>query len=466
MANSVPILTFLGATGTVTGSRFLIDTGGARVLVDCGMYQGLKNLRTRNWKPSPLPPAEVDAVVLTHAHLDHSGMLPVLVRDGFRGIVVSTPQTAALAALVMRDSGHLQEEEARYANEHGYSKHRPALPLYTEEDAVRVDERFSPTSFGARTPLAAGLTATLSPAGHILGSSTVLIEVGGPRPRRIVFSGDLGRPEHPILRPPHPVPPADVIVVESTYGDREHEPIQGAESRLADLVRRTARRGGTVIIPAFAVDRTEVLLLALRRMTKARTIPELPVYADSPMALSVLDVYRRAVREHDPEVKPEITDGDDPFDPGTLHELRTPEESRQLDRVFPAIIISASGMATGGRVLHHLARCLPDPRCSVVLAGFQAAGTRGRQLADGARTVKMLGRYVPVRAEVCFLDAFSVHAGASELCGWLATAPSPPDTTYLVHGEPNASEALLRRITDQLAWHAVVPHYGERVRLD
>jgi metallo-beta-lactamase family protein len=465
MVESVPILTFLGATGTVTGSRFLIDTGAARVLVDCGMYQGLKDLRARNWEPFPIPPSEIDAVVLTHAHLDHSGMLPVLVRDGFKGSVVSTPQTAALASLVMRDSGHLQEEEARYANERGFSKHHPALPLYTEEDAARVASRFRPIPFGTKTALSPGLAVTLLPAGHILGSSIALLEVATPTSRRIAFSGDLGRPEHPILRPPAAVPPADVVVVESTYGDRDHEPVEDAEARLADLVRRTAHRGGTVVIPAFAVDRTEVLLLALRRMAKAGTIPDLPVYADSPMALSVLDVYRQAIAEHDPEVRLEASD-EDPFDPGTLYELRTPEESRQLDRVFPAIIISASGMATGGRVLHHLARCLPDPRCAVVLAGFQAAGTRGRQLADGARSIKLLGRYVPVRAEVCFIDAYSVHAGASELCQWLATAPAPPDTTYLVHGEPAASEALLRRITDELAWHAVVPRYGERVRLD
>ena len=464
--DGVPVLTFFGATGTVTGSRFLVDTGTARVLVDCGMYQGYKDLRLRNWEPFPVPPAEIDAVVLTHAHLDHSGMLPVLVRNGFRGPVVSTAQTAELASFVMRDSGHLQEEEARYANERGYSKHRPALPLYTEEDAARVEARFRPTSFDTPAPLATGLSVTLSSGGHILGSSIALLETEEARSRRIVFSGDLGRPAHPILIPPGPVPAADVVVVESTYGNRDHEPVEDAENRLADLIRRTAHRGGSVVIPAFAVDRTEVLLLALRRMTKSGAIPELPVYADSPMALSVLDVYRRAIAEHDPEVRPDVSVGGDPFDSGSLHELHTPEESRGLDRVFPAIIISASGMATGGRVLHHLARCLPDPRCAVVLAGFQASGTRGRQLADGARSVKLLGRYVPVRAEVCFVDAFSVHAGASELCRWLATAPCPPEMTYLVHGEPDASQALLRRITEELGWHAVVPRYGERVRLD
>lgn len=461
-----PVLTFLGATGTVTGSRFLVETGTARVLVDCGMYQGLKHLRARNWEPFPLPPAEIDAAVLTHAHLDHSGMLPALVRDGFRGHIVSTPQTATLAAIVMRDCGHLQEEEAQYANERGYSKHHPALPLYTEQDAIRAGERFRPTPFGTKTPLAPGLTVTLSPAGHILGSSTVLVEVDGPRPRRVAFSGDLGRPEHPVLRPPAPPPAADIAVVESTYGNREHEPVEVAEARLSDVISRTARKGGTIVIPSFAVDRTEVLLLALRRMTKAGRIPELPIYADSPMALSVLDVYRRAIAEHDPEVRLETSEGEDPFDPGTLHELHTPEESRRLDHVFPAIIISASGMATGGRVLHHLARCLPDARCAVILAGFQAAGTRGRQLADGARTVKLLGRYVPVRAQVCAIDAFSVHADAGELCHWLSAAPSPPETTYLVHGEPDASQALLERITVGLGWHAVVPRYGEPVRLD
>ena len=466
MSAPVPVLTFLGATGTVTGSRFLIDTGEARVLVDCGIYQGLKLLRSRNWEPFPFPPAQIDGVVLTHAHLDHSGMLPSLVRDGFRGRIVSTPQTAELAALVMRDSGHLQEEEARYANEQGFSKHHPALPLYTEEDAVRAEERFRPVAFGTRTTIARGLTVTLLPAGHILGSSLALVEIEGQRPRRVAFSGDLGRPEHPVLRAPAPLPEADVVVVESTYGDRSHEPIKDAEDRLAEVISRAARRGGTVVIPSFAVDRTEVLLLALRRMMNAGRIPQLPIYADSPMALSVLDVYRRAIAEKDPEVKLSASAGEDPFDPGTLIELHSPEESRSLDRVFPSIIISAAGMATGGRVLYHLARCLPDARCAVVLPGFQAAGTRGRQLAEGARSIKLHGRYVPVRAEVCSIDAFSVHADAAELCQWLATAPSPPETTYLVHGEPDASQALLMRITQELGWHAVVPRYGERVRLD
>jgi metallo-beta-lactamase family protein len=465
-AGPAPVLMFLGATGTVTGSRFLIDTGTARVLVDCGMYQGFKHLRQRNWEPFPFSPAEIDTVVLTHAHLDHSGMLPALVRDGFRGAILSTPQTATLAEIVMRDAGHLQEEEAQYANERGFSKHHPALPLYTEADAERAAQSFDPVSFGTRTQLDPGLAVTLHPAGHILGSSTVLVEVDRPRPRRIVFSGDLGRPRHPVLRPPAPPPAADVVIMESTYGDREHEPIEMAEARLADVITRTARKGGTVVIPSFAVDRTEVLLLALRRMITDGRIPELPVYADSPMALAVLDVYRRAIAEHDPEVGLEASAGVDPFDPGTLHELRTPAQSRSLDRVFPAIIISASGMATGGRVLHHLARCLPDGRCAVVLAGFQAAGTRGRQLADGARTVKLLGRYVPVRAEVCAIDAFSVHADAGELCLWLRSASSPPDIVYLVHGEAEASESLQARVTSDLGWQTVVPKYGERVRLD
>jgi metallo-beta-lactamase family protein len=460
-------LSFLGATGTVTGSRFLVETADARVLVDCGMFQGLRHLRDRNWAPFPVEPDTVDAVVLTHAHLDHSGYLPALVRDGFRGPILSTAQTAALAKIVMVDSGHLQEEEAEYANAKGFSKHRPARPLYTEEDALRAAERFRHVPFDTAREVAEGVAVTLRTAGHILGSATATLAVTGRVDRTLFVSGDVGRPNHPILRPPAPPPEADVMLVESTYGDRTHEPVDEAEERLAAVVSRTAARGGTVVIPSFAVDRTEVVLLALRRLVAARRIPSLPVYVDSPMALEVLRVYRRAMASGDPEIRPDTNAGGDPFDPGSLHELRTPEESRRLNDIdYPSIIISASGMATGGRVLHHLCRCLPDNRCAVVLPGFQAEGTRGRMLADGARTIKMLGRYVPVRAEVVVADAFSVHADGNEIVEWLRRGPKPPDTAFVVHGEPHAGSALATRLEDELGWHAVVPVPGERVRLD
>lgn len=461
-----PILSFLGAAGTVTGSRFLVETDGARVLVDCGLFQGLRELRQRNWAPFPVDPATIDAVVLTHAHVDHCGYLPALVRDGFSGSIVCTPSTAELAGIVLPDSAHLQEEEAAYANEKGFSKHRPALPLYTRDDAVAALDRLRPLGYAKPTEVAPGVHAELVSAGHIVGSASVLLTLDGQPPLRMFFSGDVGRPVHPILLPPATPPPADVFVVESTYGDRTHEPEEEALERMAEAIVRTAHQGGTVVIPSFAVDRTEVLLIALGRLVGEGKVPRLPVYADSPMALAVLDVYRRAVAEHAPDVRL-VGDGSDPFDAaGELHELRTPEESRSLNELgFPSIIISASGMATGGRVLHHLARCLPDPRCTVVLPGYQADGTRGRQLADGARSVKMLGRYVSVRAHIVELGAFSVHADADELVAWLRPVP-PPATCYVVHGEPSAAAGLSGRLTDELGWNAVVPVQGERVRVD
>lgn len=463
----VPTLAFLGATGTVTGSRYLVRGEQGSVLVDCGMFQGLKDLRERNWAAFPVDPASIDAVVLTHAHLDHSGYLPALVRDGFRGPIFATPQTAALARIVMTDSGHLQEEEAEYANAKGFSKHHPARPLYTEEDAQGAAEHFRHVPFGHPTEVSSGVVVTLRPAGHILGSSTATLELGKGTTRTLFVSGDVGRPNHPILLPPPPPPASDVMLVESTYGNRVHEPVEETECRFADLISRTAARGGTVVIPSFAVDRTEVLLLTIGRMVAEGRIPSLPVYADSPMALEVLGVYRREMASQDPEIRPEYRGGGDPFAYGSLHELRTPEESKELNQLdYPSIIISASGMATGGRVLHHLQRCLPDSRCSVILPGFQSAGTRGRLLADGARTIKMLGKYVPVHAEVMVADAFSAHADSNEMIGWLGEVERRPDTAFVVHGEPSAAQALASRLHGDLGWHSVVPVPGERVRID
>ncbi len=461
-----PILSFLGATGTVTGSRFLVEAGGSRVLVDCGLFQGLRELRRRNWAPFPVDPASIHAVVLTHAHVDHCGYLPALVRNGFTGPVVCTPATAELAGIVLPDAAHLQEEEATYANARGFSKHRPALPLYTRDDADAALGLLRPATYGTPTEVAPGVSVELVNAGHIVGSASALVAVDGGAPRRLFFSGDVGRPAHPVLRAPATPPPADVVLVESTYGNRRHEPEDDALARLADAIVHAAGQGGTVVIPSFAVDRTEVLLVALGRLAAEGRIPKLPIYADSPMALAVLQVYRRAIADGDPDIRL-AAGGPDPFDAsGELHELRTPDESRSLnDLGFPSIIISASGMATGGRVLHHLARCLPDPRCAVVLPGYQADGTRGRQLADGARTVKMLGSYVPVRARVVELHAFSAHADADELAAWLRPV-APPETAYVVHGEPQAAAALADRLGDDLGWHAVVPAQGERVRVD
>ena len=461
---AVPMLTFLGATGTVTGSRFLIDTPDARVLVDCGLFQGLKELRLRNWAPFPLDPATIDAVVITHAHVDHVGYLPRLCREGFGGRVVCTEGTARLAAIVLPDSGHLQEEEAEYANRKGFSRHHPALPLYTEEDAVRSLDQIDAHPFNKWVNVAPGVEVEFRPSGHILGSATTAVRLTSHK-RTVLFSGDLGRPNHPLLVAPSPPEGADVVVMESTYGGRSHDDTESV-TKLRDAVRRTAGRGGSVLIPAFAVDRTEVILFHLRELMQAGEIPSLPVYVDSPMALRALEVYRDAISNGAADVRPEWRHHADPFDTGQLIEARGVQDSKAIAEVLtPVIIVSASGMATGGRVLHHLARLLPDGRNTIVIVGFQAAGTRGRALADGQPEIKMFGDYVRVRADVVDIPGFSVHADHDELVQWLGSATTEPDTTYLVHGEPESSIALHDAIETELDWKAVVPEHMERVRL-
>lgn len=455
-----PILTFLGATGTVTGSRFLIESSGSRALIEAGLYQGVSELRKQNWRPFPTDPGSLTAVVLTHAHLDHCGYLPKLVRDGFRGRIVCTLETAELAMIVLRDSAHLQEEDAAYANEVGFSKHHPALPLYDSSDVDATEPLFSPVTYDTLVTLSDTMSATLHPAGHILGSASALVDAEGCR---VLFSGDLGRPMHPLLQPPADPPRADVIVVESTYGDREH--VDPGDSALADAIVRTAERGGTVLIPAFAVDRTELVLLEIARLRAAGRIPPLPIFVDSPMALRALDVYRDAVME--PEARMRSGVDLDAFRGADVHPVSDAAGSERLNHPsFPCIIISASGMATGGRVVHHLRHQLPDSRNTVVLTGYQAEGTRGRQLLDGARQLKLHGRYVPVHAEIVQVQDFSVHADAAEIVGWLGRSPKEPRVVYVVHGEPHASHALATKITDELGWCAVAPSLGERVRLD
>lgn len=450
-----PVLTFLGAAGTVTGSRFLLEAGPAQVLVDAGLYQGLAELRRRNWEPLGSDPAALDAVVLTHAHLDHCGYLPRLVKDGFGGLVVCTRETAELAAIVLRDSAHLQEEDAAYANQAGFSKHRPALPLYDAHDVEQVLPLFDPVEYGRRVELAPDIAVTLHRAGHILGSATALVEAAGAR---ALFSGDLGRGHHPLLEPPEDPPTADAVVVESTYGDRRHPPAD--ESVLVDTVTRTIARGGSVLIPAFAVDRTEIVMLALHRLREEGRIPDVPVFVDSPMALATLEVYRSASYRPGSGLRPGVKGLKD----GIFTPVRDAQGSERLNRpTRPCIIVSASGMATGGRVVHHLRHQLPDRRNAVVLTGYQAEGTRGRQLAEGARQVKMHGRYVPVRAEVVVDSTMSVHADADELVGWLSRMTKPPQTAYVVHGEHQAARSLAARIQADLGWPAVVPWLGERV---
>lgn len=456
------VLDFLGANETVTGSKTLLTYRDERVLVDCGLYQGQRELRQRNWDHFDPSPSSITSVVLTHAHLDHCGYLPLLVRQGFSGPVHCTAATAELARIVLLDSAHLAEEDARNASRHGWSKHSQPRPLYTAEDVERSLRKLVTHEHGAPFEAADGITAHLDLAGHILGSATVHLDLAGAS---VLLSGDLGRDDHPVLRPPSPPRPARFVVVESTYGDRDHA--DTGLDHLAAAIRRTVGRGGSVLIPAFAVDRTEVVLHALKRLMDAQRVPRVPVYVDSPMALKALDLYRRAVTAGDPQVRSSTTAEGDPFDPGGgMEELHTPEESRSINRpAFPCIIVSASGMATGGRVLHHLEHLLPEDRNAVVLVGYQAVGTRGRDLADGARQLKMHGRYVPVRAEVVVADGFSVHADGDELLAWLGRLSEPPEACFVNHGEPDSARALAARITDELGWLAVVPRFGERIRL-
>jgi metallo-beta-lactamase family protein len=455
---SFPSLAFFGATRTVTGSKTLVDSGGTSVLVDCGLFQGERAWRQRNWMPPPVDPASIDAVVITHAHLDHCGYLPVLVREGFAGPVICSQETAQLMAIVLRDAAHLQEEEARWARTSGLSKHPDPRPLYDTADAERALARLRPVP--TAEPWSIGnVGVTLHRAGHILGSRYAVLDVAGTT---VAFSGDLGRPDHPLLRAPEALHPVDHVVVESTYGDRRHLP--GGTDELGAVLRRALGRGGVALVPAFAVDRTPLLLHEIRSLVAAGTVPDVPVFVDSPMALAALEVYRAALGAGE-EYRPEVVAERDPFDPGRLALAHGPDESERLnDPRRPCIVLSASGMAEGGRVLHHLEHQLPRSRNVVVLTGFQVAGTRGRALADGARQVKIHGRYVPVRAEIANLRGFSAHADGDQLVDWVKGAGSP-SSVFVVHGEESSATALAHRLDEDLGLVAVAPEYGERVRL-
>ncbi len=454
-------LTFLGGAGTVTGSKYLMETGGAKILIDCGLFQGLSSLRRRNWQPPAAPLSGVDAVVLTHAHLDHTGYLPLLARHGWRGPVYATPGTSKLAAIVLADSAHLLEEEAEHANTYGWSKHHPAEPLYTGRDVERALALLRPVPLDEPVELPGGARLRFGRAGHILGSSWAQVSNGG---QSLVTSGDLGRPVHPLLRAPEPRPACDTLLLESTYGDRRHD-TAAALDRFADMINQTVHRGGSVLIPAFAVDRTEVLLYELGQLRRAGRIPDVPIVIDSPMALACLRVYRTAQAEGWAELRPNLPA--DVFDLDRLVEVTTAEESaRWNDPRLPAVIVSASGMASGGRILHHLKHMLPNHRHTVAIVGFAAEGTRARQLVDGAREVKIHGTYVPVKAEVFTATSLSAHADADELVAWAAAPSVPaPKVCYVVHGEPASSATLAARLHDEAGWTAVVAREGERVLL-
>ncbi len=456
---------FLGAAGTVTGSRFLVETGSVRILVDAGLFQGPKELRLRNRAAWPVPPASLHAVVLTHAHIDHSGALPLLWRQGFRGTVHCTPATRDLAGLLLPDSGRLQEEEARYANRVGYSKHAPnAAPLYTEADALGVLPQLSTLSYGQQRRIAPGVAIRFHRAGHILGSALVELTLAGSRSLRLLFSGDLGRYGAPILPDPEPGVAADALIVESTYAGKRHA-ADPPGLQLAAAVRNAIRAGGALIIPAFAVGRTQEVLFTLRELEQRGDVPPIPVFVDSPMAVDATPMYLSHREDQDDEMIRRIADGEEPLRPSRLTFCRSPEQSKRINDVDgPCVILSASGMATGGRVLHHLKRRLPDPRTTVLLVGYQAAGTRGWSLQSGARTLRIHGEDVPVNAQVATLSGLSAHADEEELARWLASFPAQPRRTFLVHGEPQALAAAKARM-DALGWRADVPRHLEEFAL-
>lgn len=460
-------LQFLGATGTVTGSKYLLEAGGERLMIDCGLFQGDKELRLRNWNPLPVPPASVEWLVLTHAHLDHLGYVPRLVKDGFRGQILGSPATVDLAKIVLPDSGHLQEEDAAFANKKGFSKHTPALPLYTYEEAVKSLEYFRAVDGLKAQELSSHFSLKFFFAGHILGARMVELTVQeNGKTKKLLFSGDLGRfPQLIIPEPAVPEDGFDYLLLESTYGDRLH-PKEDIGARLASIVESTAAHGGTVVIPSFAVGRTQELLYLFRELIERNKLHSLPIHVDSPMAIDVTHLYEKHEEDHDLELETLEAQGIKPFSPPDLHLDKTVDESKQLNEArYPMVIISASGMATGGRVVHHLERCLPDHRNTVLFVGFQAAGTRGRAIQSDAEAVKMYGHEVRVRAHLETIENLSAHADYGEILAWLPRFPKAPGRTFLVHGEPKASEALRQRIAEQLHWEVTVPTYLQQVAL-
>jgi metallo-beta-lactamase family protein len=449
-------LSFLGAAGTVTGSKHLLEHDGLRVLIDCGLFQGHKSLRLINREAPPFDPSALDAVLLTHAHIDHSGYLPAVVRDGLKGPVFCTSATLELCRLLLPDSGRLQEEDAAYANRKGYSKHHPALPLYTEADAERAVGRLKPVKFAEPIKLDTDVSASFSHAGHILGASSVRVQAGG---RSILFSGDLGRYDDLLMQDPAPAPQADVLVMESTYGDRLHGQDDPGQA-LAEIIRRTCARGGSVVIPAFAVGRAQLLLHVIARLKAARNIPDVPVFLNSPMAVDTTALYKRFARGH------RLDDQQLQAMASVARMVRSETESRELMRLRgPAVIISASGMATGGRVLHHIRQHGPDERSTLVLVGYQAPGTRGADLQAGKRSLRMFGEDIPIRAEVASLSGLSAHADANDLVRWARTLPSAPKQVYLVHGETDAARALATRLRTELGWTVDIPARGDTVAI-
>jgi metallo-beta-lactamase family protein len=449
-------LTFLGGVGTVTGSKFALDNGSNTLLVDCGLFQGFKALRLRNWEPLPIEPVRISAVVLTHAHLDHTGYLPLLVKRGFKGPVFCSQATADLCAILLPDAGHLQEKDAEFANRHGFSKHRPALPLFTEMDARAALERLHAVPFDQPISLPGGASLRLRRAGHILGAASLQLVWDGVT---VIFSGDLGRYDDATMVDPASVPHADYLLVESTYGNRRHD-TRDPEETLGEAIEKTVARGGTVVIPAFAVGRSQSLMFHLERLKSKGRLPNIPIFLDSPMASDASDIFCRHVDDH------RLSESACRRACGVAHYVRAVEESKALTaNPMPKVIISASGMATGGRVLHHLKRYAPDPRNMILFAGFQAGGTRGAAMVQGADSIKIHGAYIPVRAEVANLSMLSAHAGADEILRWLRGFEEPPRMTFITHGEPDAADALRLRIQEELHWPCMAADDRQQVAL-
>jgi metallo-beta-lactamase family protein len=459
---------FLGATGTVTGSKYLLEHDGSRILVDCGLFQGLKELRERNWTPPPFDPKTLTLVLLTHAHLDHTGYLPVIYRNGYAGKMLTTPATRDLCGIILPDSGHLQEEDARFANRKGYSKHEPALPLYTEDEARRVLPYIDTVAFDTPREIAPGITATWRAAGHIPGAAMIDVRLKGDggAEKSIFFSGDLGRPAQPILPDPEALLPCDHLLCESTYGNRDH-PKDDSKARLGAILNDTFKRGGTVLIPAFAVGRTQHLLFLLHQLRKEGTLAsDIPIHVDSPMAIEASRILARHPEAQDDEMRTAEHAGEDLLGMKDVHFASTTEESKALNNIaYPAIIISASGMAEGGRILHHLAYRIGDWRTTVLFCGFQAVGTRGRALQDGTDFIKLHGRELPVKAKIETLDGLSAHADRGEILSWLKASGVRPGRVHLVHGEPDARDALAALLRQELKFDVHCPEYLEKVTL-